>query len=169
MIVLNLSQLNEIFFSFKKRKWKKENLIQTNSQRIESLPCSGIKLNVISLREQTQSHQITSMVGLGAGCCLITEHWDKLLGLPERFPSREDIYGPWLGTVDREQWSVWSTASTISPAARAQTTRETNLFSHSATGHSSHEESLAEPAAVWLLPLSCTELCISPSIGYGLS
>lgn len=144
--------------------WK---LIQTTSQ-IESLPCSGIKFNVISWREQTQSRQITSRVGLSVGRCLNTGHWDKLLGLPERFPSREDIDGLWLGTVDREQWSVWSTASPISPAARAQTTKETSLFSHSTTDRSSRKGSLAEPPAARLLSLSCSERRVLTSTGYGL-
>lgn len=73
---------------------KKEKVIQTNSQRIESLPCSGIKLNVISLREQTQNHQITSGAGLS-----VSGHGTlrQVVGVAERFPSREDIYGPMIG------------------------------------------------------------------------
>lgn len=49
-----------------------------------------------------------------------------------------------------EQWSVWWTASLISPAAPAQTTRETKLVSHN-TLESSRRHELAElPTALIL-------------------
>lgn len=81
-------------------------------------------------------------------CSLVAQQ--KTLSVAERFPSREDIYAPWLFTSDRAAGCVMDSLANH-PAAPAQTTREMKLFSHNTPESSRHHERLAEPPTALIL------------------